>query len=146
MKERDMLYFFDADICLDLIDTTRTTSGATRTWYEAHKSDTSLEFYFSGDFITDFYRFLTQEKKMDNAQAIRTIDQFASEVKPFYIDHDDYHYAKLSFKEKKFDNFEKLIIIHSAIRCGCSHFMTNHESVLALKKFALMKIETPVKD
>ena len=58
-----MKIFLDANICLDLLDTTRPTSKNSIAWYMSHKDDMKNEFYFSGDFITTVYYVLTQKKE-----------------------------------------------------------------------------------
>lgn len=60
-----MNIFLDANICLDLLDTTRPTSKQSVQWYLEHKDDESINFYFSGDFITTFYYILTEKRKHD---------------------------------------------------------------------------------
>jgi len=137
-----MLYFLDASVCLDLLDTTRPSSKESVRWYLEHKDNDTLDFYFSGDFITRFYTILT-ERKIASEKAVRAIDTLASEITPFYIDHTDFLHAKLSFETKKFDQFEILLVLHSAIRCGCSHFLTYDTKLLAMKRFNQLDIERP---
>ena len=54
-----MKILLDANICLDLLDTSRPTSNRSVEWYLANKDNEEYEFFFSGDFITTFYYVLT---------------------------------------------------------------------------------------
>ena len=136
-----MNIFLDANICLDLLDTTRPTSKSSINWYMTHKDDTSLVFYFSGDFITTFYYILTQRKKIDSHKVVHAIDALSQEIIPFYLNHADFLNAKNSFDEKAFDDFEDLMILHSAVRARCDKFMTNDLSLVGLDEFCGVTID-----
>lgn len=131
----------DANICLDLLDTTRPTSSRSVAWYMKHKDDSTLTFYFSGDFITTFYYVLSERRKIDKQKVISAIDALCFEIKPFYINHSDFLEAKDAFGVHNLDDFEDLLILHSALRCGCDRFMTNDKALLALESFGSMKME-----
>ena len=133
--------FLDANICLDLLDTTRPTSKASVAWYMAHKDDSSLTFYFSGDFITTFYYILTERKKIDKHKVVQAIDALSMEIQPLYLNHSDFVEAKNSFHEHRFHDFEDLMILHSSLRAGCTQFITNDASLHALKVFETLMIE-----
>ena len=77
-----------------------------------HNTDASLGFYFSGDFITTFY-----------------------------LNHRDFIEAKNSFLDNVCDDFEDLIILHSALRAGCQTFMTNDKLLVEMKKLDILSIE-----
>ena len=136
-----MNVFLDANICLDLLDTTRPTSKNSVAWYMNHKDDNTLVFYFSGDFITTFYYVLSERRKIDKQKVVDAIEALCFEVKPFYINHSDFIEAKEAFGVHSLDDFEDLLIVHSALRCGCEKFVTNDTSLLAVKSFDRMKIE-----
>ena len=133
--------FFDANICLDLLDTTRPTAASTVAWYMRHKDDYTLTFYFSGDFITSFYYILTERKKLDKHKVVRAIDALCQEVTPVYLDHTDYLYAKEAFWAQRCDDFEDLIVLSSALRYKCQRFLTNDKRLLRLGTFDALHIE-----
>ncbi|MDD2567298.1 MAG: hypothetical protein PHI89_08480 [Thiovulaceae bacterium] len=136
-----MKIFLDANICLDLLDTTRTTSEDTVLWYMQNKDDTKKEFYFSGDFITTFYYILTQKKKANPHDVIHAIDMLCDEVTPIYLAHSDFILAKKSFlHDTIFDDFEDLMILQSALRSECSIFLTNDKKLLTLQTFENLKL------
>ena len=136
-----MNIFLDANICLDLLDTTRPTSKASIDWYMAHKDDTSLSFYFSGDFITTFYYILTERRKIQSQKVVHAIDALSQEIIPFYLNHADFLNAKNSFEEKTFDDFEDLMILHSSVRARCDKFMTNDLSLVGVGEFCGVTID-----
>ena len=135
-----MNIFLDANICLDLLDTTRPTARAATQWYMEHKDDESLVFYFSGDFITTFYYILTERNKIDGCEVVEAIEALSMEVLPFYINHTDFIDAKSSFYAGVFDDFEDLIALHSALRAECEVFLTSDMKLLRLGEFGTMKI------
>ena len=135
-----MKIFLDANVCLDLLDTTRSTSKASVAWYMSNKDDISLEFYFSGDFITTFYYILTERKKIDKLKVVQAIDELCMEVTPFYLGHTDFIAAKNSFLNNMCDDFEDLVILHSALRAECHSFMTNDRLLVEMKKFSNLNI------
>jgi len=133
--------FLDANICLDLLDTTRTTSKASVSWYMKQKDDSKLHFHFSGDFITTFYYILTEKRKIDKQKVLSAIEALSFEVTPFYINHSDFLEAKNAFGQHDIDDFEDLLILYSAKRLGCSSFMTNDKHLLSCGKFDSVRIE-----
>jgi len=137
-----MRLFLDANICLDLLDTTRPTSKASVAWYMKYKDDASLQFYFSGDFITTFYYILTERRKIDAQVVVNAIDALSQEVEPFYLKQSDFTEAKESFLHGILDDFEDLMILHSALRNKSSTFITQDKYLLALDKLDDMKIQT----
>ena len=137
-----MHIFLDANICLDLLDSTRPTSKASIDWYMSRKDDTSLTFYFSGDFITTFYYILTERKKIDKYKVVQAIDALSMEVTPFYLEHTDFIEGKNSFRDKLFNDFEDLMVLHSSLRAKCEVFLTNDASLSKLKKFDRLTIES----
>jgi len=138
-----MKTFLDANICLDLLDTSRVTAKNSVDWYIKNMGDSTRELFFSGDFITTFYYILTQKKKIPPKDVISAIDSLASEIEPVYIVHMDYISAKSSFFDGKFDDFEDLIILSSALRIGCEEFITNDKTVLKLRSFSNLKLTRP---
>ena len=136
-----MHLFLDANICLDLLDTTRPTSKASVAWYMKYKDDTSIEFYFSGDFITTFYYILTERRKIDAHDVVNAIDALIQEVEPFYLKQSDFLEAKESFSDGILNDFEDLMILHSALRNKSSIFITRDIDILALDKLNGMKIQ-----
>jgi len=135
-----MKVFLDANICLDLLDTTRPTSKASVAWYMEHKDDNALEFYFSGDFITTFYYILTECKKIDKIKVVQVIDALCMEIIPFYLNHTDFIEAKNSFFDKICNDFDDLMVLHSALRAECHTFMTNDKLLVEIKKFDSLDI------
>ncbi len=135
-----MKLFLDANICLDMLDSTRENSKTSIELYMKYRDELSVKFYFSGDFITTIYYILTQRKKIAPSKALEAIDALCNEITPCYINHDDYLVAKNSFFEGLFDDFEDLIILGSANRIGCDRFITNDKKLLALKNFKGVKI------
>jgi len=136
-----MHVFLDANICLDLLDTTRPTSSRSVSWYMRYKDDSALTFCFSGDFITTFYYVLSERRKIDKQKVVTAIDALSFEVQPFYINHNDFLQAKDTFGTHKLEDFEDLLILYSALRCGCDSFLTNDTQLLTLKSFETMQIE-----
>ena len=137
-----MNIFLDANICLDLLDTTRPTSSASVDWYMTHKDNMELTFYFSSDFITTFYYILTERKKRDKQKVVQAIDALSMEVVPFYLNHSDFIEAKNSFIGGGHPrDFEDLMILHSALRAGSSSFITNDRLLVGLQRFGAMDIE-----
>jgi predicted nucleic acid-binding protein len=132
--------FLDANICLDLLDTKRPTSEASVAWYMGKKDDTSLNVFFSSDFITTFYYILTQKRKYDDCKVIAAIDALSFEIEPFYLTHNDFINAKSHFFDGSFHDFEDLMVLNSALRAKCEMFMTNDKELLKLDSFLGMKI------
>ncbi|CAH9016991.1 type II toxin-antitoxin system VapC family toxin [Candidatus Nitrosacidococcus sp. I8] len=138
-----MKIFLDTNICLDLLDNSRQNAPSSIKWYMENKNEDTLDFYFSGDFITTFYYVLTQKKKIKSALVIEAINQLCKEVIPIYLVHSDFLIAQQYFFKHRFDDLEDLIILHSAIRESCSKFMTNDKKLLNLKKLASVEILKP---
>lgn len=130
-----MKLFIDANICLDLLDTTRPTSSSSVAWYMQNKDDKNNEFYFSGDFITTLYYVLTQKRKLEPTKVINAIDTLCDEIKPVYLQHGDFQLAKKSFFENILDDFEDLMVLHSALREDTKSFITNDKKILHLGSF-----------
>lgn len=105
-----------------------------------HKDDSALNFFFSGDFITTFYYVLSERRKIDKQKVVTAIDALCFEIQPFYINHNDFLQAKDTFGNHKLEDFEDLLILHSARRCGCDSFLTNDMELLVLKSFETMQI------
>jgi len=135
--------FLDANVCLDLFDTSRHNAKTTVAWYMHHKDNSANEFYFSGDFITTIYYVLTEKKKLPAQQVIEAINQLSKEVVPVYLKHQDFLLAQRSFFNTDFKDFEDLIVLHSALRAGCETLITNDQSILKRKTFEGMKIVRP---
>ncbi len=135
-----MNIFLDANICLDLLDTTRPTSRSTVEWYMSHKDDVDLAFYFSGDFITTIYYILTERKKIDKRKVVEAIDALSQEIIPFYINNTDFIEAKNSFFDNMLDDFEDLMILHSALRAGCGSFISYDKHLARLKRYGNMTL------
>ncbi len=133
--------FLDANICLDLLDTKRPTSKASVAWYMENKDNENLTFYFSGDFITTIYYILTEKRKMGKEKVVEAIDALSMEVLPFYLSHADFIDAKNSFHDEYFDDFEDLMILHSALRANCTTFVTNDKLLGKLKTFDTLTIQ-----
>lgn len=139
-KRLTMKLFLDANICLDLLDTTRMTSEKSIAWYMKNKDNTDIEFFFSGDFITTIYYHLTQKRKLSPKLVIEGIDALCAEISPIYLSHSDFQLAKKFFYDGVFDDFEDLIVLQSAARIGCSQCITNDKKLLKLKNLNNMKI------
>jgi len=137
-----MKIFLDANICLDLLDTTRPTSKKSVDWYLKHKDNREDEFYFSSDFITTFYYILTQKRKHNPKDTLKAIDALCSEIIPHYIIHNDFIEAKNQFFDNTLNDFEDLIVLNSASRLKCTKFITNDKELLKLKNFSNIKITT----
>jgi len=135
-----MKIFLDANICLDLLDTTRVNSKNSIDFY---KKNISNSFYFSGDFITTFYYIMTERKKYDKQKTIKAIDLLSQNIEPVYIIHTDFLYAKRDFFKNVFEDFEDLIILHSALRKNCDKFITNDKVLNNLQIFYNLNIESP---
>lgn len=132
--------FLDANICLDLLDTTRDTSAASVEWYMQHKDNEMIEFYLSGDFITSFYYILAERRKISSQIVVQAIDALTQEINPIYLSHSDFTFGKSSFFDGDFEDFEDLLILHSAIGGNCEQFLTNDKSLLRLSQFRDLKI------
>jgi len=138
-----MKIFLDANICLDLLDTTRPSSKNSIKWYLSNKDNENFEFYFSGDFITTFYYILTEKRKYDAKKTLQAIDMLCNEIAPHYITHIDFKNAKVYFFNDIFEDFEDLLILHSAIRIKCNYFITNDKKLLKLSNFYNINIVSP---
>ena len=138
-----MNIFLDANICLDLLDTTRPTSSKSVEWYMSNKDNEGMAFYFSGDFITTFYYILVEKRGHDPIKTIEAIDAMSSEIEPCYITHSDFLGAKNQFFSGGFHDFEDLIILNSTNRMNGDTFLTNDKSLLELENYFGMKIVSP---
>jgi predicted nucleic acid-binding protein len=135
-----MKIFLDANICLDLLDTTRVTSKKSVEWYLANKDKQEYEFFFSADFITTFFYILTQKRKLGAKETLYAIDALSSEILPHYLIHNDFQIAKLEFFDGLLEDFEDLLVVSSASRINCAKFITNDKELLKLKKYEKMEI------
>jgi len=135
-----MNIFLDANICLDLLDTTRQTSKKSVEWYMAKKDDENIEFYFSGDFITTIFYILTQRKKYNPREALKVLDLMIGEITPIFINYNDYIIAKNKLFDEYFNDLEDLIILNGAKRLKCEKFITNDKNLLKLSNYHDMKI------
>lgn len=138
-----MNIFLDANICLDLLDTTRANAKKSVSWYLANQDESACSLFFSGDFITTFYFVLVERKKYSAKATLSAIDMLCNEITPHYIKHLDFHNAKTDFFNKTFSDFEDLLILHSALRLNVDTFVTNDKKLLKLKKFHNIEITTP---
>ena len=135
-----MKIFLDANICLDLLDTTRPTSKRSVKWYLNNKDNEEYSFYFSADFITTFYYILTEKRKFDGKKTLYAIDTLISEITPIYMSHYDFISAKNQFFDDVLNDFEDLIILNSANRSKCLKFITNDKELLKMEKYLDMQI------
>ena len=135
--------FLDANICLDLLDSTRANAKKSIEWYIKNLDNKEYSFYFSGDFITTFYYILSERKKIENQKVVNAIDSLAKEIKPIFITKQDYLNAIDDFNKKEFNDFEDLIILNSALNNNCTIFVTNDANLLKLKKFNKLDIINP---
>ena len=71
---------------------------------------------------------------------IATIEALSLEITPFYLSHSGFINAKSDFVDGVFDDFEDLMILNSAVRCGCERFVTNGKRLLKIKDFKEIKI------
>lgn len=140
-----MNIFLDANICLDLLDTTRSTSKKTVQWYLQYKDNETISFYFSADFITTIYYILTQKRKMNPKNTLVVIDELCNEIHPHYLVHDDFLSARDSFFEEIFDDFEDLLVLQSSNRLSNTKFITNDKELLNLGKYKNIDIIKPEK-
>ena len=136
-----MIFFLDTNICLDLLDTTRPTSPQTVEWYLEHKDDTRITFYFTADAITTIYYILTERRRVDPLRVVEAIDALSAEITPFYLNPSDFVMAKHSYYEKRLDDFEDLMVLHSAVRARSATFVTHDTKVGNLGQFETMVIE-----
>lgn len=139
-----MKIFLDANICLDFLDSSRINSKDSISWYMKNKDNHTLEFYFSGDFITTFYYILTQKRKLESNIVINAINQLCQEIIPVYLVHTDFLLAQKSFAENSFDDFEDLMILQSASRINSDVFMTNDKKLLNLSNFNNITIKSSI--
>ena len=138
-----MRFFLDANICLDLLDTTRKNSPVSVGWYLALKDNMENEFFFSGDFITTLYYVLTERKGHDALRVVKAIDALSEEIFPVYPEHADFILAKEAFFDGVFDDFEDLMALESAVRTGAKRFLTHDMRLLALGNYKNIPIEKP---
>ena len=138
-----MRYFLDANICLDLLDTTRKNAPLSVAWYLALKDDIDNEFFFSGDFITTFYYVLTERKGHDALEVVEAVDALSEEILPVYPVHSDFILAKEAFFDGVFDDFEDLMVLESAVRIGAKRFLTHDMRLLALGNYKNILIAKP---
>lgn len=138
-----MNIFLDANICLDLLDTTRPTSTRSIDWYLKHKDDENILFYFSADFITTIYYVLTEKRKIHPKDVLEAIDRLSTEITPHYLVHNDFISAKNHFLDGVCNDFEDLLILQSARRLHCEKFITNDKELLKLNQYIDIKITKP---
>jgi len=138
-----MIYFLDANICLDLLDTNRSTSSLSVAWYLAHKDEQKSTFYYSADFITTFYYILREKKKVPSNDIIEAIDALSMEILPSYLLHSDFILAKNALFGNLFDDFEDLINLENASRIGSDYFITKDKDLLTLEEYKKIKIISP---
>ena len=138
-----MKIFLDANICLDLLDTTRKTSKRSVQWYLKEKDDLSKEFLFSGDFITTFYYILVEKRGYSAKKTLQAIEMMSNEIKPHYLIHNDFINAKEQFFSNYFKDFEDLLILNSTYRINSDKFITNDKELLKLGKFKNIDIVSP---
>lgn len=138
-----MNILLDANICLDLLDTSRPTSKRSVEWYIANKDNEDYLFFFSGDFISTFYYVLTEKRKYDGKATLLAVDALCEEIVPHYITHIDFQNAKEAFLNDIFKDFEDLLILSSASRVDIDLFVTNDKKLLALGTFQHIKIAVP---
>ena len=138
-----MKIFLDANICLDLLDTSRSTSKKSVEWYLQQKDDLSKEFFFSADFITTFYHILTEKRKYDAKKTLQAIEMLSNEIKPHYLTHTDFITAKEEFFKNTFEDFEDLLIVSSASRIKTNQFITNDKKLLQVGAFEHINIVSP---
>ena len=138
-----MKILLDANICLDLLDTSRQTSKRSVEWYLANKDNEEYEFFFSGDFITTFYYVLTEKRKYDPKATLLAIEALSEKIIPHYIAHNDFVNAKEAFFNNQCEDFEDLLILSSASRIDAKLFITNDKKLLQLGKFQNIEIVAP---
>ena len=138
-----MIYFLDANICLDLLDTNRPTSPASVKWYLDHKDEENGEFYFSADFISTMYYILTEKRNVPAAVVIEAIEALSEEIAPFYLSHRDFLLAKERFFAGVFEDFEDMLILESASRAGTGRFVTHDRRLAELRQYGDMQIIRP---
>lgn len=138
-----MNILLDANICLDLLDTSRPTSKRSVEWYIANKDNEDYLFFFSGDFISTFYYLLTEKRKHDPKATLLATDALSDEIAPHYITHIDFKNAKEAFFSNIFEDFKDLLILNSATRIDTKLFITNDKRILKLGKFQNIKIVSP---
>ncbi len=138
-----MKIFLDANICLDLLDTKRSTSKKSLEWYMFNKDNERYEFYFSSDFITTFYYILTQKRKYSPKKSLLAIETLCEDMTPWYTNHFDFLSAKSDFFNALLEDFEDLIVLNSAFRLGVEQFITNDKQLLILQKFKNFHILQP---
>lgn len=136
-----MKIFLDANICLDLLDSSRPTSAETVNWYLDNKDKTELEFYFSADFITTIFYVLTEKRAVKPLLALEAISRLSNEVEPIYLQPSDFLLAKANLKQGILDDFEDLFVLQSAKRQGCNLFITRDKQLLKLANFADIEIK-----
>ena len=83
---------------------------------------------------------MTEKRKYDGLKVIEAIEALSFEINPFYLTHSDFIGAKNDFQVKVFNDFEDLMILHSAVRAKSELFVTNDKELLALGSFEEMKI------
>jgi len=138
-----MNIFLDANICLDLLDTTRPTSRTSVEWYLKNKDNESFSFYFSADFITTIYYILTEKRKFAQKDTLDAIAGLSSEINSHYLVHSDFINAKNKFLAESCNDFEDFLILQSTIRLNCTEFITNDKELLKLNNYMGIKIVKP---
>ena len=134
-----MKVFLDANICLDLLDSSRKNHQTSKEWYIENK-DKDIELYFSSDFITTIFYILTEKRKFEPKKVLEILNLFMAEIDVCYINHLDFLNAKNDMFELEFNDFEDLFVLNSAFRIGCKQFITNDKKLLDLKNFKNIEI------
>ena len=134
-----MKIFLDANICLDLLDSSRQNHQNSKNWYLENK-DKYIDFYFSSDFITTIFYILTEKRKFNPKKVLEVLTIFMEEIEVYYVNHLDFLNAKNDMFELEFNDFEDLFILNSAIRIGCDKFLTNDKKLLNLLNFKNLEI------
>ena len=139
-----MNIFLDANICLDMLDSTRKNHKNSVRFYLKYKDDESVKFYFSGDFLTTIFYVLTEKKGHNKIRVLKAIDKLSQELEIVYLTQADFIKAKNIFYEQEFKDFEDLLILCSADRKRVDIFVTRDKNLLKLKKFDNIKIVEPI--
>jgi len=137
-----MKIFLDANICLDLLDTTRPTSEDSKNGIFTIKTMKNLSFIFQGILSQLFTTYLLKKENMMQ-KTLQAIDMLCNEINPHYITHIDFKNAKVYFFNDVFEDFEDLLILQSATRIKCNYFITNDKKLLRLSNFYNINIVSP---
>ena len=135
-----MVWFLDANICLDLLDGKRPGSPRAVAWYMKEKEKRETRFLFFGDAITTLYYILAERRKLDKHLVANALATMMEEIEPVYLQAGEFLLAKEMLDEGKLNDLEDLMMLQAASRGGAEILVTRDKALLELGMFENIEI------